>query len=82
MMTDIYKKNKNSKPDSVGVKNLQRDPEGSEVSDRNNFDSLVVGVELLPVEEPLEVRLSPSVDWVEFDHALFKDLIVAQFSIF
>ena len=80
MMTDIYKKNKNSKPDSVGVKNLQRDPEGSEVSDRNNFDSLVVGVELLPVEEPLEVRLSPSVDWVEFDHALFKDLISAIFN--
>lgn len=64
----------------MGVKNLQRNPEGSEVSDRNNFDSLVVWVELLPVEEPLEVRLSPSVDWVEFDHALFKDLISAIFN--
>ena len=59
----------------MGIKNFQRNPEGSEVSDGNNFDSLVVWVELLSVEEPLEVRLSPSVDWVEFDHALFKDLI-------
>ena len=59
---------------------MQRNPEGSEVSDRNDFDSLVVWVELLPVEEPLEVRLSPSVDWVEFDHALFKDLMSAIFN--
>ena len=56
---------------------MQHAPERSEKSDRYDFDSLIVWVKLFSVQEPLEVRLGPAVDGVEFHSAL----LVVQFLI-
>ena len=51
------------------------DSEGSEETNRDNFDSFVFCVAFVAVEEPLEMRLRPIVDWIELDHALEFDVL-------
>lgn len=43
--------------------------EGSNTANGDDFNTLIVSIKLFAVEEPLEVRLSPTVDGIELDDA-------------